>query len=84
MGIYADVEIMWTSANYAYDSQQAMVDWWLAHFQLDETYRAALGAELLRLAQWRRNQIGIYERRRTAVVWIDRERNLFNSGDGSL
>jgi SAM-dependent methyltransferase len=84
LGMYADVEILWTSANYVYDSQQALVDWWLGHFHLDETYRAALGAELLQLARWRGNQIGIYDRRRTAVVWIDRERSLFSADDSSL
>ncbi|GAB4535814.1 MAG: hypothetical protein Kow0063_20520 [Anaerolineae bacterium] len=79
MGIYADVEIIWTSANYVYDSQQAMIDWWLGHFHLDETKRAALGAGLLQVARWRGDQIGIYERRRTALIWIDRERNLFDT-----
>lgn len=84
MGIYADVEIIWTSANYVYDSQQAMVDWWMGHFHLDETYRAALSAELLQLARRQGNQIGIYERRRAALIWIDRERNLFSADESSL
>jgi SAM-dependent methyltransferase len=84
MGIYADVEIIWTSANYVYDSQQAMVDWWLGHFHLDETKRTALGAELLPLAQWRGDRIGIYERHRTALIWIDRERSLFSTDESSL
>lgn len=84
MGIYADVEIIWTSANYVYDSQQAMVDWWLGHFHLDETKRAGLGAGLLPLARQQGDQIGIYERRRTALIWIDRERNLFSADEASL
>lgn len=84
MGIYADVEIIWTSANYVYDNQQALVDWWLGHFNLDETKRAALGAELLPLARRQGDQIGIYERRRTALIWIDRERSLFSTDEASL
>ena len=84
IGIYADVEIIWTSANYVYDSQQAMVDWWMGHFHLDETYRAALSAELLQLARRQGNQIGIYECRRAALIWIDRERNLFSADESSL
>jgi ubiquinone/menaquinone biosynthesis C-methylase UbiE len=84
MGIYADVEIIWTSSNYVYDSEQALVDWWLEHFRPDETYRAALGDELLQLARWQGNQVGIYDRRRTALIWIDRERSLFNRDDSSL
>jgi ubiquinone/menaquinone biosynthesis C-methylase UbiE len=84
MGIYADVEVVWTSANYVYDSEQALVDWWLGHFHLDETYRAALGAELLQVARWRGDQVGIYDRRRTALVWIDRERSLFETNDSRL
>ena len=78
MGIYADVEIIWTSSNYVYESEEAMVEWWLQHFQLDETYRLELQSALGRIAEARSPYIGIYEQRRSALIWIDRTRNIKN------
>lgn len=76
MDIYADVELLWTSFNYVYDDEEAMVDWWLDHFHLAETDRAGMQAALGRMAERRGEQIGIYDRRRTALIWIDRDRNV--------
>lgn len=82
MGIYADVEIIWTSANYVYDSDEALVEWWMRHFHLDGTYRAELRTALLQVAERQGNHIGIYDHRRAALVWIDAERSLFNRDGG--
>ncbi|MEA3340623.1 MAG: class I SAM-dependent methyltransferase [Chloroflexota bacterium] len=78
MGIYADVEIIWTSANYVYDSEEELVEWWAHHFVLEQDRRSALRSAILQVAERRRNHIGIYDRRRTALVWIDTERSLFD------
>jgi len=80
MGIYADVEIIWTSANYVYDGEEELVEWWARHFHLDESHREELRSALLQVAEWRGDHIGIYDRRRTALVWIDAERSLFYTG----
>ncbi|HEY66034.1 MAG TPA: class I SAM-dependent methyltransferase [Caldilineae bacterium] len=80
MGICADVETIWTSANYVFESEQALVEWWMRHFNLDEEHREELRSALLQVAEWRDSHIGIYDRRRTALVWIDRERNVFWEG----
>ncbi len=82
MGIYADVEVLWTSANYVFDNEEALVEWWRRHFELGEEHREELRSALLRLAEWRGDHIGIYERRRMALVWIDQERNVFGRDGG--
>ena len=81
MGIYADVEIIWASANYVYDSEEELVEWWMRHFHLDESHRE-LRSALLQIAEWRGDHIGIYDHRRTALVWIDAERSLFGRDGG--
>ena len=75
MGIYADVQVFWTSTNYVFDSEEALLDWWMHHFHLPEADRAALWEALLPLTERRDGQIGIYRRSRAALVWIERERN---------
>ncbi|MGY4707349.1 class I SAM-dependent methyltransferase [Candidatus Bipolaricaulota sp. J31] len=80
MGIYADVEIIWTSANYVFADEEDMVEWWDRHFGLGGEKRDELRSALLRVAERRGNRIGIYERRRMALVRIDRERNVFTGG----
>lgn len=75
MGIYADVQVFWTSYNSVYDSEDALVEWWQRHFNLPEAQRPALREALLPLAEWRDGQIGIYQRSRAALVWIERGRN---------
>jgi SAM-dependent methyltransferase len=78
MDIYADVELLWTSFNYVYDCEDSMVDWWLDHFQLAEADRSGLQAALGRVAERRGEQIGIYDRCRTALIWIDRDRHILH------
>lgn len=77
MGIYADVQVFWTSYNYVYDSEEALVEWWQRRFHLPESERPALRAALLPLTEWRDGQIGIYRRSRAALVWIERGRNVW-------
>lgn len=76
MGIYADVQIFWTSYNYVYDSEEALVDWWMQHFHLSEADRENFAAALLPLTERRDGKIGIYHRSRAALVWMERERNF--------
>jgi len=78
MGIYADVEIIWASANYVCDSEEELVEWWMRHFHLNEGHREELRSALLQVAEWQGDHIGIYDHRRTALVWIDAERSLFD------
>ncbi len=78
MDINADVELLWTSYNYVYDDEASMVDWWLHHFHLAEAKRSDLQTALGRVAEWRDGQIGIYDRRTTALVWIDRDHQLLH------
>ncbi len=75
MGIYANVEVFWTSYNYVYDSEEAMIEWWRRRFHLPEAERPALRSALLPLAERRDGQLGIYRRSRAALVWIERGRN---------
>jgi hypothetical protein len=81
MGIYADVEIIRTSANYVYDSEEELIEWWMMHFRLKEDYREELGTAIMQIAKRRGNHVGIFDHRRTALVQIDRERNLFMVDD---
>lgn len=81
MGIYADVEIVRTSANYVYDSEDELIEWWMRHFHLEEDCREELGTAIMQIAKRRGNHIGIFDHRRTALVQIDRERNLFMVDD---
>lgn len=75
MGIYADVQVFWTSFNYVFDSEEALVEWWQRRFRLPESERPALRAALLPLAERRDGQLGIYRRSRAALVWTERGRN---------
>jgi ubiquinone/menaquinone biosynthesis C-methylase UbiE len=79
-GIYADVEILPTSFNYVYASEEAMLDWWQRQLGLDDTRRAELCAVLARIAGRRDDHIGVYSIARSALVWIERERNLVALG----
>lgn len=76
MGIYADVQVFWTSYNYVYDSEEALVEWWQRRFHLPESERSALRAALLPLTERRDGQLGIYQRSRAALLWIERGRNV--------
>jgi SAM-dependent methyltransferase len=77
MGIYADAQVFWTSYNHVYDSEEALVEWWQRRFHLPESERPALRAALLPLTERRDGQIGIYQRSRAALVWIERGRNVW-------
>jgi SAM-dependent methyltransferase len=81
MGIYADVDIIWTSHNYVYENGDALVEWWMRHFNLSEDRREELRTSLLQITEWRGDHVGIYDRRRTALVWIDREHSVFDQDD---
>jgi hypothetical protein len=81
MGIYADVEIIKTSVNYVYNSEEELIEWWMRHFRLEEDCREELNTAIMQIAERRGNHIGIFDHRRTALVQIDRERNLFMVDD---
>ncbi len=77
MGIYADVEIIWTSANYIYNDEAEMVNSWMKRLHLTEQDREIVQSTLLNLAERRGDNVGIYDQRRAALVQIDCERNVF-------
>ena len=79
MGVYADVQVLWTSYNYVYDSEEALVEWWRRRFHLPEAEGSALREALRPLIERRDGQTGIYQRSLTALVWIERGRNVWNS-----
>jgi SAM-dependent methyltransferase len=81
LGVYADVEVVWASANYVYESEEALVDWWAHHLHLNGDHREALRVALLPYAERRGDDIGIYERRRMALLTIDSKRSICN-GNG--
>ena len=76
MGIYADVQVFWTSYNYVYDSEEALVQEWRRRLHLPESEGPALRKALLPLTEQREGQVGIYQRSRAALVWIERGRNV--------
>jgi SAM-dependent methyltransferase len=76
MGIFADVEIIWVTANYVYNSEEELVEWWMKNLHLDGLRRDELRNALLEIAEHQKEQIGIYSRRRAVLVWIDSERSL--------
>jgi SAM-dependent methyltransferase len=82
LGVYADVEVVWASANYVYESEEALVDWWAHHLHLDGDHREALQAALLPYAERRGSEIGIYGRRRMALLTIDSKRSICNGNGG--
>lgn len=76
MGLVADVEIVWASANYVYECEEDLVDWWAFHLGVNGDQREPLRRALLQLAERRGSKIGIYGRRRTALVTIERGRGV--------
>lgn len=76
MGIYPDVEMLWTTYNHVYDSEETLVAWWRRRFHLPESEDPALREALLPLTERRQGQLGIYQRSRAALVWIERGRNV--------
>jgi len=77
MRIYADVEILPTSYNYVFDDEEAMVEWWAHHFRVKQQDHPILRSTLVRLAEHQQGSLGIYDQNRTAMIAIDRVRNLF-------
>jgi len=75
-GIYADVEILPTSYNYVFDSDEDMFDWWAHHFGVTSEH-PTLRATLVERAERRGQTIGLYDENRTALIAIDRRRSLF-------
>ena len=73
MGLLADVEIVWASANYVYETVEDLVDWWAFHLQVNGRQRDSLRTALLPLTECRGSRIGIYGRRRMALIRIERE-----------
>jgi ubiquinone/menaquinone biosynthesis C-methylase UbiE len=71
VGLLADVEIVWTSANYVYESVEDLLDWWAFHLHVNGGQRDALRAALLPLTECRDSAIGIYGQRRMALVTIE-------------
>ncbi len=78
LGVYADVEVVWASANYVYEHEEALIDWWAHHLHLNGDRREALRAALLPYAERRGDNIGIYGRRRMALLTIDSRRSICN------
>ncbi|MGQ9595185.1 MAG: class I SAM-dependent methyltransferase [Anaerolineae bacterium] len=77
LGIYADVEILETSSNYVFVSENELVDRWAEWLQVQENLRPVLRMELRALAERRDQHVGIYGRTRTALILIHQERHVF-------
>jgi SAM-dependent methyltransferase len=75
MGIYPDVQIYYSSYNYVFETEEALVDWWWRYFHLGEEQREALRVSLLPLVERRGSQIGVFSQSRLALVSIERGRN---------
>ena len=78
MGIYANVEIIISSHNYIYPTEEALVDWWMDRLQLEEHQRNDLDSTLLPWRSTRDGQVGIFQERLMALVWIDRNKQLLS------
>lgn len=78
MGVYADVEILPTSFNYVYDNEDAMLADWQPRLQVDAARRDELRAALARYIERRGDALGIYSINRSALMWIEHERNVFS------
>ncbi len=76
MGIYPDVEMLWTTYNHVYDSEEALVERWRRRFHLPESQGPILRQALLPLTERREGQLGIYQRSRAALVWNERGRHV--------
>lgn len=74
MGLYADVDILSASQNYLYDSEQALIDWWMERLKLMPSRRRELQDALRPLITKRDGKAGIFEVRKMALVDIDREK----------
>lgn len=72
MGLKAEVEMVWTSANYVYDDEEAMLNWWQEKLGLGARRSADLRAALREIAEYREGRIGIYGQRQTAMIRIAR------------
>ncbi|MEW5719030.1 MAG: class I SAM-dependent methyltransferase [Chloroflexota bacterium] len=79
MGIYADVEILPTSSNYVYESEDALLAWWQRQLRLADTRRDELRAALACIVERRGDHIGIYGVNRSALMWIERARSEFGN-----
>lgn len=77
MGVYADVEILPTSYNYVYTSEDAMLDDWQRRLQVDASRREELRAALARIVERRGDTLGIYSINRSALMVIERARSVF-------
>lgn len=77
MGIYPDVEILPTSYNYVYASEDKLLDDWQRRLQLDVSRREELRAAFARYIERRGHTLGVYSINRSALIVIERERNLF-------
>jgi len=78
MGIYANVEIIISSQNYIYSTEEKLVDWWMDHLQLEEHRRDDLDSALFPWRSMRDGQVGIFQERLMALVWIDRNKQLLS------
>ena len=77
MGIYADAAILETSANYVFEGEAALVEWWANRLHVRPTEMSALRAALVERAERRNGHMGLYGQLRTALVTISRDRSRF-------
>jgi len=74
MGLFADVRIINASQNYPYDNEKALIDWWMERLKLPSSRRRELQDALRPLILKRDGQVGIFQKRKMALVDIDREK----------
>jgi len=90
MNIIADVKVFSTSFNYVFDTQDDLLDFWQDYFHVDDSLRGALFKDVEPLIEVRDQQacedgrnIGIYSKRNSALVFINRDRNIISPVGGS-
>jgi len=71
------------TSNYVFGSEDEMIEWWRRHLGLAEGRENEIRRALGGIAERRDGHIGIYDRSRVALLWIDRDRHLITPADES-
>jgi len=71
MNIRAEIEVLQTTCNYVYADWDSLLDQWAGRLRVGDARRNELRDALLPLVERRNGHVGIYRRRRTALVHIE-------------
>ncbi|MBN1319057.1 MAG: methyltransferase domain-containing protein [Anaerolineales bacterium] len=76
MGIFADVEVVETSNNYVFGSENELVNHWMERMNLAETNREEMVSLLRPHIEKRNSHVGIFKSSRMASIRIERGKNI--------